>query len=559
MKSYILAYDIGTTGVKTCLFEVGEEIRLLKFASRSYPLYILDGGGAEQDVEDWWRGMAESTREIFEDPGQEAGLGITPDMVSGISFCSQMQGLVLVDREGNALRRPMSYMDQRARKEIRKGIANGIQIAGANVSKLIPSLKITGAVAGSVKDPVWKYKWVEANEPEIFEKVYKWLDVKDYLILRCTGSFTMTEDEAFATFLYDIRPESRGWSEEMCGILGVRREHMPDIIRSTEMAGRLTAKAAQDLGLAEGIPVYGGGGDSSLIGVGAGAVRKGDTHIYSGTSGWVITVTDKQMVDVTAMIASIIGAERDKYNYFAEMETAGKCLEWVRDHLALDEIGVYIKKENIPSDYEERTTSLYSYMTDVIKDVPPGSGGVIFTPWLHGNRCPFEDPDAKGMFFGIGLDTGKTEMIHAVLEGVFYHLRWMLECQDRRLKTSKRIRFVGGGALSPVSCQMLADITGRVIETVDSPQNVGSVGACAVTAVGLGLIPDLDCVKDFIPVASVYTPDKDKHAAYKKYYRTFKKLYTANKALFKSLAEGSSEDQRVIIQVPEKILSRRSK
>ena len=489
MKSYILAYDIGTTGVKTCLFEVGEEIRLLKFASRSYPLYILDGGGAEQDVEDWWRGMAESTREIFEDPE------ITPDMVSGISFCSQMQGLVLVDREGNALRRPMSYMDQRARKEIRKGIANGIQIAGANITKLIPSLKITGAVAGSVKDPVWKYKWVEANEPEIFEKVYKWLDVKDYLILRCTGSFTMTEDEAFATFLYDIRPESRGWSEEMCGILGVRREHLPDIVRSTEMAGRLTAKAAQDLGLAEGIPVYGGGGDSSLIGVGAGAVRKGDTHIYSGTSGWVITVTDKQMVDVTAMIASIIGAERDKYNYFAEMETAGKCLEWVRDHLALDEIGVYIKKENIPSDYEERNTSLYSYMTEVIKDVPPGSGGVIFTPWLHGNRCPFEDPDAKGMFFGIGLDTGKTEMIHAVLEGVFYHLRWMLECQDRRLKSSKRIRFVGGGALSPVSCQMLADITGRVIETVDSPQNVGSVGACAVTAVGLGLIPDLDCVR----------------------------------------------------------------
>lgn len=511
--------------------------------------------------------MAESTREIFEDSvqnngagdGQEAGPVITPDMISGISFCSQMQGLVLVDEEGKALRRPMSYMDQRARKEIRKGIANGIQIAGANVTKLIPSLKITGAVAGSVKDPVWKYKWVEANEPEVFEKVYKWLDVKDYLILRCTGSFTMTEDEAFATFLYDIRPESRGWSEEMCGILGVRREHLPDIIRSTEMAGRLTAKAAQDLGLAEGIPVYGGGGDSSLIGVGAGAVRKGDTHIYSGTSGWVITVTDKQMVDVTAMIASIIGAEREKYNYFAEMETAGKCLEWVRDHLALDEIGVYIKKKNVPSDYEERSTSLYSYMTDVIKDVPPGSGGVIFTPWLHGNRCPFEDPDAKGMFFGIGLDTGKTEMIHAVLEGVFYHLRWMLECQDRRLKTSKKIRFVGGGALSPVSCQMLADITGRVIETVDSPQNVGSVGACAVTAVGLGLIPDLDCVKDFIPVADVYTPDKDKHAAYRKYYRTFKKLYTANKSLFKSLAEGSNEEQRVIVQIPEKFLSRRSK
>ena len=479
--------------------------------------------------------MAESTREIF---GCEDGeSGITPDMIAGISFCSQMQGLVLTDRDGNALRRPMSYMDQRARDEIRKGIANGIQIAGANVAKLIPSLRITGAVAGSVKDPVRKYKWVEAHEPEIFSRVYKWMDVKDYLIMRCTGRFCMTEDSAFATFLYDIRPDSRGWSMEMCELLHVDPDHLPEIIKSTEMAGTLTEEAAASLGLVQGIPVFGGGGDSSLIGIGAGAVNVGDTHIYSGTSGWVSTVTDRQIVDVTAMIAAIIGAERGKYNYFAEMETAGKCLEWVRDHLARDEIGVYIRKEGIASDYEERSTSLYNYMTEVIKDVEPGSGGLIFTPWLHGNRCPFEDPAARGMFFGIGLETGKTEMIHAVLEGVFYHLRWMLECQDHRLKTSKKIRFVGGGALSPVSCQMLADITGRVIETVDSPQNVGSVGACAVTAVGLGLIADLGCVKDFIPVAATYVPDKKKHAAYKPYYKTFRKLYYANRQLFRALSE----------------------
>ena len=169
----------------------------------------------------------------------------------------------------------MSYMDQRATEEIRKGIANGIQIAGANINKLIPSLRITGAVAGSVKDPVWKYKWVEANEPEIFAKVYKWLDVKDYLILRCTGKFTMTEDSAFGTMLYDIRPESRGWSSEMCQMLGVNEEHLPDIINSTDVAGTLTAEAAASLGLAEGTPVYGGGGDSSLIGIGAGAVNVG--------------------------------------------------------------------------------------------------------------------------------------------------------------------------------------------------------------------------------------------------------------------------------------------
>ena len=529
--TYLLAYDIGTTGVKTCLFGVEKTIELLASASRSYPLYILPDGGAEQDGDDWWRGMCESTRELF------TKTEIKPEQVAGISFCSQMQGLILADRDGVPVHRPMSYMDQRAKAEIKKGIANGLQVAGANIFKLIPSLIITGAVTSSVKDPVWKYKWLEAHEPENFDRAYKWLDVKDYLICRCTGEFTMTEDDAFGTLIYDTRPGKRCFSHKMCRMFDIKESLLPTIIRSTDKVGGLTEKAAAELGLVPGTPVFGGGGDSSLIGVGAGCVNVGDTHIYSGTSGWVITVTDKQMVDVTAMIAAITGAQAGKFNYFAEMETAGKCLEWVKDHLALDEVGVYLEKKDVTEGYESTYTSLYSYLTDTVKDVPPGSGGVIFTPWLHGNRCPFEDPLSTGMFFGVKLETGKTELIRAVLEGVFYHLRWMLECQDKKLKTSQTIRFVGGGALSPVSCQMLSDILGRPIETVASPQNVGSVGAAAVTAVGLGVIPNLECVQDFIPAEHTYQPNMANHAKYEPYYQTFKKLYKANKKLYKSIQE----------------------
>ena len=530
--TYLLAYDIGTTGVKTCLFAVENTIELSASASRSYPLYILPDGGAEQDGDDWWHGMAESTREIF------AKTDVRPDQVAGISFCSQMQGLILVDKDGIPVHRPMSYMDQRAKAEIKKGIANGLQVAGANIFKLIPSLIITGAVTSSVKDPVWKYKWLEAHEPENFARAKAWLDVKDYLICRCTGQCTMTQDSAFGTLLYDTRPGKNCFSHKMCKMFDIKESLLPPIIRSTDMVGGLTEQAAAELGLTPGTPVFGGGGDSSLIGVGAGCVNLGDTHIYSGTSGWVITVTDKQMVDVTAMIAAITGAQSGKFNYFAEMETAGKCLEWVKDHLALDEVGVYLEKKDVTESYEATYTSLYSYLTDAVKDVPPGSGGVIFTPWLHGNRCPFEDPRSTGMFFGIKLETGKTEMIHAVLEGVFYHLRWMLECQDKKLKTSNPIRFVGGGALSPVSCQMLSDILGRRIETVASPQNVGSVGAAAVTAVGLGIIPDLESVQKFIPADHTYEPDAARHAQYEPYYQTFKKLYKANKKLYQTIPEG---------------------
>ena len=526
--TYVLAYDIGTTGVKTCLFEIGSTITLLAGDSEGYGLYIMEDGGAEQDADEWWAAMCHTTARLL------TKTGTAPEQISGISFCSQMQGLVLTDRDGVPVHRPMSYMDQRATEEIRKGIAHGPQIAGANVFKLLKSLRITGAVSTSVKDPMWKYKWIEAHEPENFSRACKWLDVKEYLIHRCTGRFVMTEDSAFATLLYDTR--KKAWSQSLCRTFGVRTEHLPDIIASSDQAGTLTEKAAAELGLAPGTPVFGGGGDASLIGVGAGCTSVGDTHIYCGTSGWVSTVTDRQLVDVSAMIAAIVGAQSGRYNYFAEMETAGKCLEWVRDHLALDEIGIYLEKKDITEGREAIARSLYDYMTETVAKAPAGSGGVLFTPWLHGNRCPFEDPTAAGMFFGIRLETGKTELIRAVLEGICYHLRWMLECEARKVKISDTIRFVGGGALSPVTSQILADITGHTIEVVESPQNVGSVGAAAIAAVGLGLIPDLDRVRSFIPVQSSYVPDRKAHAVYNHYYETFKKLYAANKKLFRILS-----------------------
>ena len=312
-------------------------------------------------------------------------------------------------------------------------------------------------------------------------------------------------------------------------------EHLPKISGCTEMAGCITKEAASQLHLNEGTPVFGGGGDASLIGIGAGAVEIGDTHIYSGTSGWVSTVVDEQIVDTSSMIAAIVGADNNRFNYFAELETAGKCVEWVKDHLALDEIGVYLEKKNISDSQETVYRSLYDYMMHAIKDVPPGSNGVIFTPWLHGNRCPFEDSNARGMFFNISLDTGKTELIHAVIEGVCYHLRWQLEAQEKKVKTSSAIRFVGGGALAPLTCQILSDILGREIETVEQPQNVGAVGAALVAAVGLGIINKLSEAKCLVSVDRRYVPNIKSKLVYDKYFDIFKALYIRNKKNFYKL------------------------
>ncbi|MCL2495698.1 MAG: FGGY-family carbohydrate kinase [Oscillospiraceae bacterium] len=502
----VLAYDIGTTGVKTCIFDVGETIALLGAAGGGYPLYVLPGGGAEQNPEDWWSAMRETTGKAL------ARAGLAPERIEGISFCSQMQGVILVDRDGLPLRRAMSYMDQRAVEEHKKGIAFGLQIAGGNVYRLLKSLRYTGAASLSVKDPVWKYKWVEAHEPEVFAKTYKWLDVKEALIARMTGRCVRTPDSAFAALLYDIH--KNGWSKPVADMLGVKFDHLPEIVPCESRVGVLCAQQASELGLAEGIPVFGGGGDASLVGVGAGAVAPGDTHIYCGTSGWVGTVVEKSMVDATANIAAIVGAQEGLYNYFAEQETAGKCLEWVKDTLDI-------------AGYEE--------LMALAEEAPIGAGGVLFAPWLHGNRCPFEDSAARGMFFGLNLDSGRAQIARAVAEGVVYHLRWMLETQDKKTATGKTVRFVGGGALNDLMCQMLADCTGRAVETVADPQNVGSVGAAALAAVGMGIIPSLQEVKPLIPAAKLYAPDMAKKPEYDRFFELYKGLYKANRKLFKAM------------------------
>ena len=297
----------------------------------------------------------------------------------------------------------------------------------------------------------------------------------------------------------------------------------------------MTKKAADELGLSENTKVFGGGGDATLIGIGAGCIKPGETHIYSGTSGWVSTVTDKQKVDIVSMIAAVVGAKEGIFNYFAEMETAGKCFEWVKEHLALDEIGIYLQKQTVADSDAAIYKSLYDYLSYTVKKAKPGSDGLIFTPWLHGNRCPFEDPDAAGMFFNIKLETGKTEMLRAVLEGICFHLRWMLECSEKKIETSKVIRFVGGGALSDVTCQILSDILGRKVETVENAQDVGAVGAAMITGVGLGLIPSLEAARKYVSVKDTFLPNPENRDVYEKNYRVFIKLHDANTKLFQAL------------------------
>ncbi len=519
---YVIAYDVGTTGIKSGLFRIEKDHSIDPVAGQvaDFDLYILDNGGVEQNPLQWWEAMCKTTPVLL----TEAGIGA--EEISGISFCAQMQAVVLVDREGNPVRNAMSYMDNRGVEQMRKGIQTGPKVAGMNVFKLLHSLRISGAVSGSVKDPVWKYRWVADNEPELFAKVYKWLDVKDFLVLKATGEFTMSHDSAFSTLLYDTRIAKRYFSEKICRMMDVNMDHLPEIVLSTDVVGGITDKAAEELGLVAGTPVFSGSGDASLIGVGSGAVYPGDTHVYMGTSGWVSTVTEKQKLDVGSMIASIAGAELETFNCFAELETAGKCLEWARNHLMLDN-----------EDAAQHVINTYEYLAQKVSDIPPGSRGILFTPWLHGNRNPFEDPNARGLFFGIGMETTTAEMYHAVIEGVCLHLKWQMEAMSKLIEPSEAVRFAGGGAIQDLHCQILADVLGKRIEVTHEPQNAGSVGAAAIMAVGLEQIENIQDVKKMIPVERIFEPNPENTEIYNDAFRIFKDLYKKNVDNFRRAAD----------------------
>ncbi len=526
---YLLVHDIGTTSNKACLFRVGETLEMVASHAIEYPVYILENGGAEQKVDEWWQAIAQSTRRVLKNSG------VAPEAIKGMAFCAQMTAFIPVDKAGTALRNPMNYLDGRSAAQVERHLYTGLlRVNKMNLFKILNWVRLTGGGAASAKDSLWKYLWVRENEPEVFEAMHKWLDVKDYLVLRCTGEFTMGYDSANVTFLFDTRPGKLAWHAGLCRTYGVRMEHLPEVVQSTQKVGELLPGPARDLGLPAGIPVFGGGGDLSMISLGSGGFDVNATHIYIGTSGWIVANLDHRLTDIFALIGGIMGAMPGRYNYIAEQETSGSCLQWVRDHLAQDTIGIYLKEERVPSDVEQEERSLYDLLNEVVAGTEPGAKGVIFTPWLHGNRSPFEDPYVRGMFFNIGLETGKRHLVRSVLEGDAYHKRWMLEAVEKKVPPQATLRFVGGGAQSNQWAQILADVTGRNIEVVADPQNAGALGAAITCVVGLGLA-DWSQAKTMVAVEKRFSPLPENRGVYETQYRIFKQLYRQTHKLYKAL------------------------
>ncbi|MBN2152580.1 MAG: FGGY-family carbohydrate kinase [Candidatus Lokiarchaeota archaeon] len=515
---YIIAHDNGTSGTKTCLTRISDKIEIVGSHLTEYGVIYPEGipHACEQDPREWWRAICEGTKHVMKQSG------IAPDQVGGITFSCQTQCSLFVDEKGVPLDNAYIWIDGRSVREYEKGIKGGLQVSGYNLAKILKWIKIAGGGPASPKDQVWKYKWFSNNKPDRFKKLHKMLDCKDYLVFKCTGNMCTSVDSAAIVWLYDTRPGRFGWSKELCATAGIAMEHLPDVKQSTDSGGGLTAAAAGEMGLAPGIPVILGGVDASCIPVGSGAIDLDDTHIYIGTSGWVITAVDKRITNIADYEASVPSAIPGVYNYVGIMESAGACLAWAKDHLADMEVE-QAKQQGVP---------VFKLLDTMVSQTPPGANGLLFTPWLYGNRCPKEDTHVRGSFFNINLKTRRREMFRAILEGVSLHTKWMADMfKKKNVPVTEPIRYVGGGAKSDVWCQIMADVLGKRIQPVTYAQDGGAVGATLIAGVGLGATSWKEA-KGLVPVEGVYEPNPANRAVYDKLYKALVQYHANNQKLF---------------------------
>ena len=506
MERYILAHDLGTSGNKATLY--CEDGRLAASAVASYHTRYPHPGWAEQNPLDWWRAVCDSTKELMEKAGIKAG------QVACVSFSGQMMGCLLVDKEGNPIRPMIIWADTRASDQERQ-ITDRI-----GMEKMY---RITGHRA-SASYSAAKLLWIREKEPEAYKKAYRMLHAKDFIIYHLTGRFVSDYSDAGGTNLFDLRKKE--WSAEICGALEIPSELLPQACPSADLASRVTKEAAAACGLMEGTPVVIGGGDGSCACVGAGVVEEGDTYCVLGSSSWISTANKEPVYDEKLRTFNWIHLDPALYTPCGTMQAAGLSYSWYKDVFCGEE-------ERIAA---ERGESVYDLLDQAMMEGTPGAGGVLYLPYLLGERSPRWDHMARGAFIGMDVRTKKADMARAVLEGVGFNLKVILDILMARQEAEALI-LIGGGAKGKLWPQILADIWGKPLKLPVYSQEATSLGAAVCGGVGIGMYPDYRAVKKLNPIGNVVRPDKAGTQTYERYYEIFNQVYEALRPSYGKLAQ----------------------
>ena len=497
MRTFI-GIDSSTTATKALLID--ETGAVLGVAATEYGYATPQPLWSEQDPELWWDGTVGSIRAVL------AQTGVDPADVAGIGLTGQMHGLVLLDEHGEVLRPAILWNDQRTGAqcdEIRRRVGRERFIAVTGNDAL------TGFTAP-------KILWVAQNEPEIYARARQVLLPKDYVRYRLTGDYATDRAGGAGTVLFDLA--ARDWSADIAAALDIPRDWLPPTYEGPAVTGVISAAAAEATGLRAGTPVVGGGGDQAAGAVGVGAVKEGIVSLVLGTSGVVFATVDQPFIEPNGRLHSFCHSVPQRWHLMGVMLSAAGSLRWYRDTVA--------------------PVMSFDDLLAPAADVPPGCDGLVFLPYLTGERTPHPDPLARGAFVGLTVRHALPHMSRAVLEGVAFGLRDSFELmQEAGLSSIKQVRVSGGGARSPLWRQILADVLDSELVTVNTTEGA-AYGAALLAGVGAGAWPDVDTACDAaITVTGSTLPQTETVATYQRVYDVYRGLYPTLKFTFDALAE----------------------
>ncbi|MEO8288031.1 MAG: xylulokinase [Chloroflexota bacterium] len=496
MTDLLLGIDIGTSGSKALLIDVHGAI--VASATFDYPMFTPRPLWAEQDPADWWTATVRAIRKVLQISGA------TGEQVVGVGLTGQMHGLVLLDATGNVLRPCIMWNDQRTAPQC---AAITAKIGDKKLLELIANPVLPGFTAP-------KIMWVRENEPEIYACAAQVLLPKDYIRFRLTGEYATEVSDASGTALLDVR--NRRWSAEMLAALDIPPDWLPACHESAVPSTQISAHAAEVTGLKAGTPVVGGGGDQAAGAVGSGIVRQGITSVTLGTSGVVFAAAESFLLEPEGRLHAFCHAVTGQWHVMGVMLSAAGSLRWFRDTLAQEEIALSIANG----------TDVYDLLMQEAGRAPAGSEGLIFLPYLSGERTPYPDPDARGVYFGLTLRHGKEHMVRAVLEGIAYGLRDSLELMRSMGLQVTQVRASGGGARSRLWRQILADVFDAEIVLTNVTEGA-PYGAALLAGAGAGVYKNVvEACDSTIKITDTIEPGPNR-SIYADYYEVYRRLYPA--------------------------------
>lgn len=517
---FVLAIDLGTSNLKVALVTLAGEIA----ASETLPLKVsyLAGGGAEQDAEEWWRSILKAGQSAL------AKVPRAAERVIAVSATAQWSTTVAVDEGGSALRPAIIWLDSRGGPFVQE-LARGFpSIQGYGAAKLWKWIRLTGgAPSHTGKDSLGHILYLKNQEPAIYAKTFKFLEPKDYLNFCLTGRMAATLDSITLHWVTDNRdPDRIVYDPGLLKLAGIEREKLPDLIRATQVLGPLRPEVAREWGLKPNTPVVGGTPDFHSAALGSGAVLDYELHFCLGTSSWYAGHVPFKKTDLAHNMASLPSPIPGRYILADEQECAGACLSYLRDQ-------IFFPKDELRG--SAAPPDAYEVFDRLADRIPAGCGGLIFTPWLYGERTPVEDRTVRSSLFNQSLSTSRAHLIRAAMEGVAYNSRWLLDGVERFSgRGVRQLNMFGGGAKSAVWCQIFADVLGRAIRQIKDPLHTNARGAAFLAGVALGKMQFED-IPSRISIERAFEPNSGLRKIYDELFREFLEIYRRNKPTYSRL------------------------